>query len=157
MRTEDLVEKYFEGNTSAREEQELRRRFASGQVPEQLEVYRPLFAYFDEEIRQSGKVVPKRPNLRKIYTWIAGAAAAVVLLLGISQQLTGPGVLCGESYVIINGKCFTDPQMIRTHALSALQEVATPAADYFPKETPTAESAILQEQLKELSSIFNED
>ena len=49
---EELLERYFEGETSAGEEQRIRAFFASGDVPEHLAAYKPLFAYFDEEIEQ---------------------------------------------------------------------------------------------------------
>ena len=49
---EDLLEKYFEGQTSAKEEATLRRFFTSGDVPENLAMYKPLFAYFDDEIKK---------------------------------------------------------------------------------------------------------
>ena len=49
---EELLERYFEGETSAAEEKRIRAFFASGEVPEHLAVYAPLFAYFDEEIER---------------------------------------------------------------------------------------------------------
>lgn len=45
---EELLERYFEGETSAAEEKQIRAFFASGEVPEHLAAYAPLFAYFDE-------------------------------------------------------------------------------------------------------------
>ena len=50
MNIDELLNRYFEGETSAEEEQKLRRFFASDNVPENLSAYKPLFAYFDEEI-----------------------------------------------------------------------------------------------------------
>ena len=49
MKIEELLEKYFDGQTTCEEERALRRFFASDQVPEHLEVYRPLFACIDQE------------------------------------------------------------------------------------------------------------
>lgn len=48
MKTEELLEKYFDGQTTCEEERALRRFFASDQVPEHLEVYRPLFACINQ-------------------------------------------------------------------------------------------------------------
>lgn len=45
---EELLERYFEGETSAAEEKLIRAFFASGEVPEHLAAYIPLFAYFEE-------------------------------------------------------------------------------------------------------------
>ena len=50
MDIEELLEQYFEGRTSAEEEATLRRFFSSGEVPENLTMYKPLFAYFGDEI-----------------------------------------------------------------------------------------------------------
>ena len=38
---EELLERYFEGETSAAEEKRIRAFFASGEVPEHLAVYAP--------------------------------------------------------------------------------------------------------------------
>ena len=43
---EELLEKYFEGETTCEEERTLRRYFCSEQVPDHLGVYRPLFFTF---------------------------------------------------------------------------------------------------------------
>ena len=50
MNIEEVLNRYFEGETSVAEECELRRFFAGADVPDHLSVYRPLFAYLDEEI-----------------------------------------------------------------------------------------------------------
>ena len=44
MKIDELLDKYFEGETSCEEERELRRFFTEGEVPEHLQTYRPLFA-----------------------------------------------------------------------------------------------------------------
>ena len=55
MNIEELLEQYFEGLTSAKEEATLRRFFTSGEVPENLMMYKPLFAHFDNEIEMITK------------------------------------------------------------------------------------------------------
>ena len=70
---ETLLNKYFEGETTCEEERRLRRFFAEGLVPEHLEVYRPMFAFFEAEQKElaeiSVKVMPPRcrnsPHSRK--------------------------------------------------------------------------------------------
>ena len=62
MNIEELLNKYFEGETNCEEERELRRFFTQGIVPEHLQMYGPMFAFFSEENRQSkiaGSGVPK--------------------------------------------------------------------------------------------------
>ena len=95
---EELLERYFEGETSAAEEKQIRAFFASGEVPEHLAAYAPLFAYFDEEIERDAEAqvgepdsgpesvsVPFRSANRKraaLYLF-SGVAACVLALLGV--------------------------------------------------------------------------
>lgn len=51
----DILNRYFEGETSAEEERQLRIFFTSGDVPPEWIAYRPLFAYFKAENEKAGK------------------------------------------------------------------------------------------------------
>ena len=51
MNIEELLNKYFEGETSCEEERELRHFFTQGIVPEHLKEYSPLFAFLEKENR----------------------------------------------------------------------------------------------------------
>jgi hypothetical protein len=138
MNIDELLTKYFEGETTSEEEKRLRAFFAAGQVPQRLAVYKPLFAYFDQEIshRQVQKAAsPSRGRKTYLYA-LTGVAAGILLLLGIRQAVFAPAqpdpCWCSDSYVVINGRCYTDIQKARSLAFEALQEVATPADAYFP-------------------------
>lgn len=161
MRIEELLDKYFEGNTSTAEEKELRSFFASGNIPPHLSAYKPLFAYFDEEIATSKEVVstPMRQDKRIVLYLLSGVAAALLLIFGIRSVYTSyDTVHCAENYVVINGRCYTDIHTVRNMALEALKEVATPAEEYFPDESESySEKEIFKMQLKELGSLFNEE
>ena len=100
MKTEELLEKYFDGQTTCEEERALRRFFASDQVPEHLEVYRPLFACIDREaetFRETQKEeaapathpagVRKPTRLYHLYYLTTGIAAALLLCIGIAALL----------------------------------------------------------------------
>ena len=120
MNIEELLEQYFEGRTSAEEEATLRRFFASVDVPENLKMYKPLFTYFDDEIKlmevangnsmsesrgnilpeNDVKSLPENKNLRiktsrKLVLWISGAAACAAIITGTflfeSQSKKCPG------------------------------------------------------------------
>lgn len=43
---EDILEKYFQGETSIAEEKELKDYFSSPNVAQHLEQYKPMFGYF---------------------------------------------------------------------------------------------------------------
>ncbi len=75
-----LLEKYFQGETTIAEENDLRTYFSSSDVAQHLEQYRPIFNYFTfaktEEFTQS---IPLKS--KKHYAgWISIAASAVILL-----------------------------------------------------------------------------
>ena len=87
MKIEELIDRYFEGQTSCEEERELRSFFTQENVPESLQVYRPLFVCLDQEakaFRQESAPV-KKPSFRRrfIYT-TGGIAAGILLVIGIA-------------------------------------------------------------------------
>ena len=79
---ESLIEKYFQGETSIAEEQELKAYFSSQNVLPHLEQYKPLFGYFAnaKEQKLSQEVMPK--TKKRNLGWLS-VAASVVVLLGI--------------------------------------------------------------------------
>ena len=60
MKIDELLDKYFEGETSCEEERELRRFFTEEEVPEHLQTYRPLFAYLNREAKRKCRSTCKR-------------------------------------------------------------------------------------------------
>jgi hypothetical protein len=79
---EALLEKYFEGETSIAEENELKDYFSSSNVAEHLEQYRPLFGYFaeakEQKLTNNVTLISKK---RKV-AWLS-IAASIVVMLGI--------------------------------------------------------------------------
>lgn len=92
-RIENLLEKYFEAQTSISEERELKDYFASSDVAPTLEQYKPIFGYAfqakQEQFSVAFELQPRFPanvplnNIkRKNVVWLS-VAASVVVLLGI--------------------------------------------------------------------------
>ena len=85
-RIESLLEKYFDGETTIAEENELRNYFSSSIVAQHLEQYQTLFGYFSQEAAQ--KFAPEIPLLTKAgakkrkLAWLS-IAASIVVLLGV--------------------------------------------------------------------------
>lgn len=78
---ERLLEKYFDGETSTSEENELRTYFSSSDVAQHLEQYKPLFGYFaTAKEQQFEQQIPLKTNKRKVAS--ISIAASVVVLLG---------------------------------------------------------------------------
>lgn len=121
MSIEDLLNKYFEGETSCEEERELRRFFMQDDLPEHLQAYRPMFAFFDNESKRAEKPAPARRPFRLLYA-LSGIAAGVLIALavaGLSRYLAGTP----ENYVIIDGKRYTDARLIHEQARHAFDDV----------------------------------
>ncbi|MFK8008425.1 MAG: hypothetical protein AB8H03_18855 [Saprospiraceae bacterium] len=94
----NLLEKYWEGETSLQEEDKLKQYFNNGNVAPQLEQYKSLFQYFKEEqdvmisddfekrlleqIENESKVVPAKIRKLSWMTSIRTIAAVGILLMG---------------------------------------------------------------------------
>ena len=91
-----LIEKYFEGNTSLEEEQTLKSYFNGTDVDERLAEYQPIFQYFtsqqqvtlddqfDEKLMAMiDENTGRRSILRPLNNWVVRIAAAIVLTLGV--------------------------------------------------------------------------
>ncbi|HNP32844.1 MAG TPA: hypothetical protein PKN96_06085 [Flavobacterium sp.] len=81
-RIEKLVEKYFEAETNIAEEKELKDYFASSDVAQHLEQYKPIFGYaVQAKQEQFNAVIPLKIR-RKRLVWLS-VAASVAVLLGV--------------------------------------------------------------------------
>lgn len=82
-RIENLLEKYFEGETGIAEEKELQDYFSSPNVAQHLEQYKPMFGYFSiAREQQFEQNVPLRSKKRKVVAWLS-VAASIVVLVGV--------------------------------------------------------------------------
>lgn len=134
---EELLNKYFEGETTCEEERELRRFFTEGLVPEHLQMYRPMFAFFEAEhteyVQASASVQPKKKKrtFRYYLTYTLGTVAATILLVvgvsGVYRHLSP----ASASYVIIDGKQYTDADLIREQAKAAFRDVSFSEEEVF--------------------------
>lgn len=79
-RIENLIEKYFEGETTIAEEKELQTYFSSEDVAQHLDQYKAMFGYFasakEQKFEQKIPFLAKKRNL----AWLSIAASIVVLL-----------------------------------------------------------------------------
>ena len=83
---EILIEKYFAGETSIAEENQLKNYFSSSDVAQHLEHYKPMFGYFSTARQQQFEpTIPQFPqarNQKRKLAWLS-VAASVVVLLGV--------------------------------------------------------------------------
>ena len=165
MKIEHLLEQYFEGRTTADDEAVLRRFFTTGDVPENLQIYKPLFVHFDREINRlktnqtnrfllgSGKRKAGKSN--NLIGWLCGAAASVAILIGsffyasLQQKCPRSG-----NYVIIDGRCYTDEATVRSATLQTLREVSTDGG-FLPDNRSSSILDIVENQLKEFDFLLD--
>lgn len=78
---EKLVEKYFEAETTIAEEKELKNYFASSDVAQHLEQYKPIFGYATQaKQEQFTATIPLKTKKRSSVVWLSVAASVAVLL-----------------------------------------------------------------------------
>ena len=126
-----LLEKYFEGDTSLWEEQELRDYFSSKTVDKELIAYAPLFQYFKTERAPKRNVSNRFYNRNLMLRSLIGTAACVALLLGFffSSNPISPTVEvedefgCVGTYVRIEGACYSNLELVFSHAAQAITDL----------------------------------
>jgi len=118
---EELIERFFNGQTSNEEERELYDFFSGENIPEHLLPYRQVFAYFETGIKEeeSNHQTTGRKNVRsfrkkKITIWASIAASILILIsFGIYHFTRKKEFNPYEgSYIIRNGVKITDPKIV---------------------------------------------
>ena len=78
---EQLLEKYENGETTLKEEQQLKNYFSQETVAPHLEMYKPIFAYFKvNQEEQFTKTLPLKTKRNFNYKWLSVAAVAVLMI-----------------------------------------------------------------------------
>lgn len=121
-RIEDLLERFFEGQTSNEEERVLYDFFAGPDVPSHLRRYKEVFGYFEsgiclDFIEQPERSLPvKKSSDKRRFGWaIATCAAASLLLLLLNTFFTNRRDSFNPyegSYIVRSGVVITDTKKI---------------------------------------------
>lgn len=80
----EILDRYWEGETSLKEEQLLKTYFNSNEVAKELESFRPLFIYYNKQSKKTSTqsfegLKNKRVVHRLLPTWVAVAASILIL------------------------------------------------------------------------------
>ena len=146
MKIKELLDRYYEGETTDAEEQRLREYFSSDDVAVELQPYRSIFSYLNHERQVPGSgsgfnqscIIQKskitcagqvRSKNRKSNWWYAAAAAVACLLTAtflIHEFQPKPQALCEGTYVMINGICYDDLALVRKYATETIDMVTQP-------------------------------
>lgn len=148
---EELLNKYFEGETSLQEEQTLKEYFLNADnVPAKWNYAKAMFTGFCSNKEVTSHTVAVKKNgmpLKRI-----AAAVAVVALLSVSVALFVPKEK--EIYCYVNGKPVTDYELALKHAERAFgimeKEISKPAQSLDLIEKEVEKSTIYIDLLKQL-------
>jgi hypothetical protein len=121
----ELLEKYFRGETSLAEEKELKLYFSKENVSPEHEIFRALFEEFDQEQNETGNlqsihaIIQKQGNIKRI--WFQSLAltgiAAVIILLWIQFPSSS------ENYAIIGGNRIDNTEFAQRYTARKLTNV----------------------------------
>lgn len=147
---DNLLEKYFNGLSSAEEEERIKHYFAGSAVLPEHEMYRPLFAVFNSEkqIKAPLILLPEKGKktlslTRRIIVFVTGVAA--ISLLAITLFPIIPKQVQNTEYVvIINGKKIVNQHKARQHAETMFGEAKKIIEDSYQ---PFCEAVNIKEEL----------
>ncbi|HHW80435.1 MAG TPA: hypothetical protein GX746_01870 [Bacteroidales bacterium] len=137
MDIDNLLNKYFEGDTSLEEERMLSTYFNQEDLPEHLKELTPMFTYIEDErvaleaLEEIKGVSPaptptikRKPMLgRSLYISAVAAASIIALFFLFSPGKSDSNG--SESYAWINGKRITDKEDVKMFAEKSLENVSS--------------------------------
>jgi len=110
-KAEVLLDKYYEGATSGKEERLLHTFLSQKNLPEQFDADRTILGYFaSNKKRNKVKIIP-------LLRWTSIAASLIIGILITNFLIIGKT----GSYAYIDGKKVTDTEQIREQAFASLQ------------------------------------
>ncbi|MEI7677586.1 MAG: hypothetical protein WCJ03_12475 [Bacteroidales bacterium] len=146
-RIDQLLENYFEGQTTVQEEKELQRFFRQNNLPEKYRAEKAMFDYYAAE---KARKVKKVPFYRTLWVQTVAAAAVIILAFGLFLQMPqGQALISGRSYMIKNGKVINDPDLVRKEAIKALDDVTGNSKSKVKTKADDEAQAIMLQQLSQ--------
>ena len=138
-----LIEKYYEGVTSGKEEKQLQEFLSQVNLPQRYEPEQAIFGYFDH--KKQKKPVSIRPYIR----WASVAAVAVLAVIG--TQLFD--IRNQSGYAFIDGKRTTDIQQVKSQALASLSDVSSSGNEVEEGLKNINDNRLMEQQLNVFSGL----
>lgn len=138
---EQLLDRFFDGETTLAEERELQTYFTTAPtIPDRLAPYREMFGWYAsgmDEQQLPAAVIPApveplasghRPRGLKWLTWWASAAAVAALVIGFgwrhhAERLESLEAMYAESYVVRDGMVITGTAEVQAEIDAAVAEM----------------------------------
>jgi len=121
----ELLEKYFRGETSLEEERALKKYFLKGTVAAEHEIYRTMFEVFKHESNETAnaplkKVIPEQRKIKRVWfqTFAYSAVAASLFLLVWIQFPHAT-----DDFAVIDGKKIESPEYVQRYTEIKLSKV----------------------------------
>lgn len=124
-----LIDRYMSGDTTNEEEATLRTwfRLAGDDIPEEWRPLRALFGFVDEQRSTTLQRAMHRPRI-----WISSAVAAVaIVIVMFVTQIYNVSTTTPQNYAVIDGKVYTNQEVINEQVDEALQTVSAENDDPF--------------------------
>lgn len=124
-----LIDRYMSGDTTNEEEAMLRTwfRLAGDDIPEEWRPLRALFGFVDEQRSTTLQRAMHRPRI-----WISSAVAAVaIVIVMFVTQIYNVSTTTPQNYAVIDGKLYTNQEVINEQVDEALQTVSAENDDPF--------------------------
>lgn len=119
----DLLNKYFEGETTREEEETLQGYFKQGNIAEDLQEIAPIFTFLADESAVSA-TPPKSKRWRIIISITTALAASLFIGIVLLHRHTQTNRFT-ENYAWINGERITNPELVRQYAQESFDKVKT--------------------------------
>ena len=130
----ELLDRYYEGESTDAGEQRLREYFTSGNVADELQPYCSIFAYIQHEKQrppEASVIILPAIQPRRMNWWYAVSAAACLLfaVFFARQYQQTPQTACTGTYVMVNGVCYDDLALVRKYAAETIDQITKPFGD----------------------------
>ena len=133
-----LIERYYDGITSGEEEKRLQAFLSQARLPERYAPEQAIFGYFGSQKTQ------KSVLLRSVLGWASGAAALLVLAIGI-QLLLQPA--SAANYAYVDGHKITNMKAVKTQALSSIENVTNGDNEVKQSLDNVSDQRLIEQQL----------